>query len=154
MAQQNIEKWINSLVSGCLTEFEAIGPSARFRGVYFSYFSYDSIAYTTIRVSGDDYTVEVGSGDDQHQNYALLDNVRGDVVDNFKDVAALANTGVDPKRVEGSKYRGQIEDSAFVPANTSPDIWPAPTEIGTREGFSRSPAARRTTIASPPRCAG
>lgn len=103
-ARQNIEKWINSRWFAP-TEFKKYRTLGSFSSVYFSYFSYDTTAYTRYSGErGDDYTVVVGEGDNRHtETRTRWTHVRGEVVDNFKDVAALANKGVDPKRVEELK---------------------------------------------------
>ncbi|HQV19060.1 MAG TPA: hypothetical protein PLC22_12215 [Gordonia sp. (in: high G+C Gram-positive bacteria)] len=143
VARQNIEKWINSRWFAP-TEFKKYRTLGSFSSVYFSYFSYDTIAYTRYTGQrGDDYTVEVGSGDDRHtETRTRWTNVRGDVVDNFKDVAALANTGVDPKRVEELKP-WPIETARPFTGEYLAGHLARTYEIGPEEGFQ---VARREEI--------
>ncbi|WP_260840063.1 MULTISPECIES: hypothetical protein [Gordonia] len=103
-ARQNIEKWISSRWFAP-TEFKKYRTLGSFSSVYFSYFSYDTTAYTRYSGQrGDDYTVVVGEGDDRHtETRTRWSHVHGEVVDNFKDVAALANKGIDAERVEELK---------------------------------------------------
>ena len=100
-ATERIEKWINSRWFAP-NEFKKYNEKGSFTSVYAAYFTYDSetrSSYTGMR--GDDYTVTVGSGDDQHTEIRTeWTRVSGTVANSFDDVTVLANDGFDHKRVK------------------------------------------------------
>ncbi|MDL9936681.1 hypothetical protein QSJ18_08015 [Gordonia sp. ABSL1-1] len=103
-ARANIEAWINSRWFAP-SEFKKYRQFGSFSSVYFSFFAYSATAYTDYHGQrGDNYTVTVGSGDNQHTETRIRwRSASGRVVDDFRDVPALVNTGVDPERVEQLK---------------------------------------------------
>ena len=99
-ATEAIEKWINSR-RFAPTEFKTYNRTGSFASVYTAYFTYDADTqtdYTGRR--GDDYTVTVGSGNDQHtETRTEWHSVSGQVANSFDDVTVFANDGFDKKRV-------------------------------------------------------
>ncbi|MGC4933582.1 hypothetical protein ACLQ3C_07850 [Gordonia sp. DT30] len=103
-ATTHIEKWIRSRWFAP-SEFKRYRRLGSLQSVYFSYFSYTATAHTDyVGQRGDDYTVTVGTGDDQHtETRTRWHHVSGHLTDSFSDVPALANDGIDPQRVEALK---------------------------------------------------
>ncbi len=99
-ARESIEKWINSRWFAP-TEFKKYRTLGSFTSVYMSYYTYDVEATTGYSGRrGDDYTVVVGSGDNQHtETRTSWRPVSGVVHDSIRDLPELANTGMDEKRV-------------------------------------------------------
>ncbi|GEE00021.1 hypothetical protein nbrc107696_04670 [Gordonia spumicola] len=99
-AQAAIEKWINSRWFAP-SEFKKYRTLGSFTSVYMSYYSYDVEATTGYSGQrGDDYTVVVGSGDDQHtETRTAWRPVSGRVHDSIRDLPEMANTGMDDDRV-------------------------------------------------------
>ena len=100
-ARTELEGWINGRWFAP-TEFKKYKETGAFSSVYAAYFTYD--AQTSTRYSGqrgDNYTVTVGSGENQHtETRTSWSHVSGTVADAFDDVTVLANDGFDPKRVK------------------------------------------------------
>jgi predicted RNA-binding Zn-ribbon protein involved in translation (DUF1610 family) len=101
-ATEKLNGWINSRWFAP-TEFKKYNSTGSFASIYAAYFTYDSETrsrYTGQR--GDDYTVTVGSGDNQHtETRTSWHSVSGEVGNSFDDVTVLANDGFDQKRVKG-----------------------------------------------------
>lgn len=95
-----INQWINSRWFAP-TEFKKYREVGAFTSLYASYFVYDAQSTTEYRGQrGIEYTVTVGSGDGQHEEIRVnWYPVSGVVENSFDDVPALANTGLDEKRV-------------------------------------------------------
>lgn len=95
-----IEEWINNRWFAP-NEFKKYRELGSFSSVYASYFTYDADTETEYSGQrGDTYTVTVGSGDNEHTETRVSWSYRSGVVNNdFDDIAELANTGFDPKRV-------------------------------------------------------
>ena len=100
-ARDHLEKWITSRWFAP-TEFKKYKTTGAFSSIYAAYFSYDSETQTAYQGQrGDDYTVTVGSGDDQHtETRTSWSNVSGHVANSFDDVTVLANDGFNPKRIK------------------------------------------------------
>lgn len=100
-ARAAIDKWINER-SFAPKEFKNYGDQGSFAGVYLSYFSYDAHTVTHYRGQrGDDYTVTVGSGDNERTEVRTSwRRVSGVVQNGFVDVTALANMGLDLQKVQ------------------------------------------------------
>ena len=100
-ARTALEGWINGRWFAP-TEFKKYKETGAFSSIYAAYFTYD--AQTSTRYSGqrgDNYTVTVGSGENQRtETRTSWSNVSGTVADAFDDVTVLANDGFDPKRVK------------------------------------------------------
>lgn len=99
-AQNLIHTWINKRWFAP-NEFKAYGRTGSFQSVYGAYFTYDADTLTAYRGErGDDYQVEVGSGDNKRtETRTRWRNVSGEVSNSFDDVTVFANTGMDAKRV-------------------------------------------------------
>ena len=83
-------------------EFKSYSRTGSFASVYAAYFTYDADAWTAYEGKrGDNYTVTVGSGDNQRtETRTRWSHVSGEVNDVFDDVTVLANDGFDRKRVD------------------------------------------------------
>ncbi|MEP9414635.1 TFIIB-type zinc ribbon-containing protein [Gordonia sp. VNQ95] len=103
-ATKSIEQWIHSRWFAP-SEFKKYRQLGSLQSVYFSYFSYTTTAHTSYQGErGDDYTVTVGSGKDRRtETRTRWRSVSGHVTDQFTEVPALANDGIDPQRVEALK---------------------------------------------------
>ncbi|MEJ9077222.1 hypothetical protein WKY82_02265 [Gordonia malaquae] len=99
-ARDSIEKWINSRWFAP-TEFKKYRTLGSFTSVYMSYYTYDVEATTGYSGQrGDNYTVVVGSGDNQHTETRIAwRSVSGVVHNSIRDLPELANTGMDEPRV-------------------------------------------------------
>ncbi len=99
-ARTMIDKWINSRWFAP-TEFKKYREVGAFTSLYASYFVYDAESTTEYRGQrGIEYTVSVGSGDNEHlETRVNWYPVSGVVQNTFDDVPALANTGFDTQRV-------------------------------------------------------
>lgn len=95
-----IEEWINHRWFAP-NEFKKYRELGSFSSIYASYFTYDADTETEYSGQrGDSYTVTVGSGDNEHTETRTDWTYRsGNVHNTFDDIAELANTGFDPKRV-------------------------------------------------------
>jgi len=100
-ARDHLEKWITSRWFAP-TEFKKYKTTGAFSSIYAAYFSYDSETQTAYQGQrGDDYTVTVGSGDDQHtETRTSWTSVSGHVANSFDDVTVLANDGFNTKRIK------------------------------------------------------
>jgi predicted RNA-binding Zn-ribbon protein involved in translation (DUF1610 family) len=99
-AEAALEKWINSRWFAP-NEFKTYNSTGSFASVYAAYFSYDAEASTSYSGQrGDDYTVTVGSGQNQRtETRTRWSNASGQVHDSFNDLTVLANEGLDRDRV-------------------------------------------------------
>jgi len=99
-ARGELDKWINGRWFAP-SEFKKYKETGAFSSVYAAYFTYDAETTTDYEGQrGDDYTVTVGSGENQHTEVRTDWNwVAGRVANEFDDVAVLANTGFDDDRV-------------------------------------------------------
>ena len=95
-----IEKWINSRWFAP-TEFKKYNEKGSFRSIYAAYFTYDAETQTQYSGQrGENYTVTVGSGDNQRtETRTNWYPVSGMVRDSFDDLPVLANDGFDHGRV-------------------------------------------------------
>lgn len=100
-AKVALEKWINSRWFAP-SEFKKYNETGAFSSVYAAYFTFDSDTQTRYQGQrGDDYTVTVGSGDNQRtETRTSWHSVSGVVANEFDDLTVLANDGFDPKRVK------------------------------------------------------
>lgn len=99
-ARANISEWINSRWFAP-REFKKYRTLGSFTSVYMSYFTYDADATTSYNGRrGDNYTVTVGSGDNQHTETRIRwRSVSGTVHNQVRDLPETANTGLEPDRV-------------------------------------------------------
>lgn len=99
-ARAAVEKWVAKRWFAP-TEFKKYKTTGSFASIYASYFTYDadtSTAYNGRR--GEDYTVEVGSGDNKRtETRTNWYPVSGEVANDFDDVTVLANDGFERNRV-------------------------------------------------------
>ena len=99
-AKEALHKWINSRWFAP-NEFKSYAQTGSFASVYAAYFSYDADTSTRYRGQrGDNYTVQVGSGDNRRtETRTRWRHASGQVSNTFTDLTVLANTGLDDKRV-------------------------------------------------------
>ena len=101
-AKAAIDEWINSRWFAP-NEFKKYSTTGSFTSVYAAYFTYD--ADTTTQYTGqrgDNYTVTVGSGENQRTEVRTRWSYRaGTVHDTFDDLPVLANEGFDPRHIQG-----------------------------------------------------
>jgi DNA-directed RNA polymerase subunit RPC12/RpoP len=99
-ARQHIDKWIKSRWFAP-SEFKKYNRTGSFASVYMAYFTYD--AETTTDYDGrrgDNYTVQVGSGDNRRTETRVRWSHRsGRVRNRFDDIAVCANEGLDRRHV-------------------------------------------------------
>ena len=99
-AKSAIDGWIKSrwLAPG---EFKKYHEKGSFASVYAAYFTYDADAHTRYSGQrGENYTVEVGSGDNRRtETRTRWHPVSGRVQNVFDDLTVLANDGFDPDHV-------------------------------------------------------
>ncbi|TWE07853.1 hypothetical protein [Rudaeicoccus suwonensis] len=100
-ARERINAWINGRWFAP-KEFKKYREIGSFTSIYLSYFTYDATTttqYTGMR--GEDYTVEVGDGDNRHtETRTNWWPTSGTVVNDFRDLVELANTGLDERKVD------------------------------------------------------
>lgn len=100
-ARENIEKWINSRWFSP-KEFKTYREIGSFESVYLAYFSYD--AHVTAHYSGrrgEDYQERVRDGDQERtETRTRWYPASGTVQEEFRDVTAWANQGLDEGRVK------------------------------------------------------
>lgn len=100
-AKEAIDKWINSRWFAP-SEFKQYGRAGSFASVYTAYFTYDAdtaTAYSGER--GDDYTVTVGSGDNERtETRTRWSSASGTVGNSFDDVTVFANDGFESPRIK------------------------------------------------------
>ena len=99
-AKESLEAWINGRWFAP-SEFKKYNRTGSFASVYAAYFTYDAATATRYEGQrGDDYTVTVGSGDNQHtETRTRWYGVSGMVNDSFDDLCVLANDGLDRSKV-------------------------------------------------------
>ena len=99
-ATELIDKWINSR-RFAPTEFKTYNRTGSFSSVYTAYFTYDAetdTAYSGER--GENYTVTVGSGDNERtETRTNWYHVSGQVHNSFDDIAIFANEGFEKNRI-------------------------------------------------------
>ena len=99
-ATELIDKWINSR-RFAPTEFKTYNRTGSFTSVYTAYFTYDAeteTAYSGQR--GENYTVTVGSGDNERTEVRTnWYHVSGRVHNSFDDVTVFANEGFEKNRI-------------------------------------------------------
>lgn len=100
-AKKSLESWISSRWFAP-DEFKKYTSTGSFASVYAAYFTYDVQAWTSYTGQrGDNYTVTVGSGENQRtETRTSWHPAAGQVHNSFDDLAILANEGFDPQRVE------------------------------------------------------
>lgn len=100
-ARSALEEWINGRWFAP-TEFKKYKETGSFSSVYAAYFTYDADTATRYQGQrGDNYTVTVGSGENQRtETRTRWTSVGGVVANAFDDVTVLANDGFDDKRVK------------------------------------------------------
>lgn len=98
-ARASLEQWINGRWFAP-TEFKRYNHTGSFASVYAAYFTYDADTDTSFTGQrGDEYTVTVGSGDNQRTEVRVRwTYVSGAVHDVFDDLCVLANEGFDRGR--------------------------------------------------------
>ena len=100
-AKEAIDRWISSRWFAP-NEFKRYSTTGSFSSVYAAYFTYD--AETTTQYTGqrgDNYTVTVGSGQNQRTEVRTRWSHRaGTVHDRFDDLPVLANDGFDPRHIQ------------------------------------------------------
>ena len=100
-AKEAIDRWIDSRWFAP-NEFKRYSTTGSFTSVYAAYFTYD--AETTTQYTGqrgDNYTVTVGSGQNQRTEVRTRWSHRaGTVHDHFDDLPVLANDGFDPRHIQ------------------------------------------------------
>ena len=99
-ARESLEKWVNGRWFAP-SEFKKYKQTGSFASVYASYFTYDAETDTWYEGRrGEEYTVTVGSGDNEHTETRVnWYQVSGQVSNSFDDVCVLANEGFDRDRV-------------------------------------------------------
>lgn len=99
-ANEAISKWISSRWFAP-NEFKKYSTTGSFTSIYAAYFTYDAQTTTRYRGQrGDNYTVTVGSGENQRTEVRTRWSHRsGTVHDEFDDVPILANTGFEDKHI-------------------------------------------------------
>lgn len=99
-AKELIEKWISKRWFAP-SEFKTYSRTGSFTSVYTAYFTYDADTLTSYRGRrGDNYTVTVGSGDNQRtETRTNWRRVSGQVKNSFDDVTVFANEGFDRNRI-------------------------------------------------------
>lgn len=99
-ARAAVDKWINGRWFAP-SEFKKYNDTGAFSSIYVAYFTYDATAVTDYSGErGRNYTVTVGSGDDEHtETRTDWTNVSGRVENTFDDLPVLANTGLDEQKV-------------------------------------------------------
>jgi DNA-directed RNA polymerase subunit RPC12/RpoP len=99
-ARASVEKWINGRWFAP-SEFKKYRQTGSFASVYAAYFTYDADTSTTYEGRrGEEYTVEVGDGDNRRTETRVnWYDVAGQVANRFDDVTVLANDGFDHNKV-------------------------------------------------------
>jgi DNA-directed RNA polymerase subunit RPC12/RpoP len=99
-ARAAVDKWINGRWFAP-SEFKKYNETGSFSSIYVAYFTYDAKAVTDYTGErGNDYTVEVGDGDNRHtETRTDWSYVSGRVNNAFDDLPVLANTGLDEQKV-------------------------------------------------------
>jgi predicted RNA-binding Zn-ribbon protein involved in translation (DUF1610 family) len=99
-ARDVVEKWISSRWFAP-SEFKKYKQTGSFASVYAAYFTYDADATTEyVGRRGEEYTVEVGSGDNKRtETRVRWYPAAGTVHDSFDDLCVLANDGFQRDKV-------------------------------------------------------
>ncbi|RNI21304.1 hypothetical protein [Flexivirga caeni] len=99
-ARSNVEQWITGRWFAP-REFKTYREVGTFTSIYLSYFAYDAQTVTDYTGQrGENYTVEVGEGNDRHtETRTNWWPVSGRVANDFRDVVEPANTGLDAKKL-------------------------------------------------------
>ncbi|MFX0578286.1 hypothetical protein [Nocardia nepalensis] len=115
-ARELVEKWINGRWFAP-SEFKRYRQLGSFASVYTAYFTYDADTrthYTGDR--GEEYEVEVGSGDERRtETRVRWYPVSGAVHNEFADLPVLANDGFDRDRIKALEPWPIPEAKAFTP---------------------------------------
>lgn len=100
-AREEIDQWINGRWFAP-NEFKKYRELGSFTSIYLAYFDYDAETHTRYTGQrGQNYYVTVGSGDNQRTEMRTNWYPASGVVGNqFADVTGLANTGLDPAKVQ------------------------------------------------------
>lgn len=100
-ARANIEKWINSRWF-TPKEFKSYREIGSFESVYLAYFSYDAhVTADYVGRRGDDYQETIRDGDQERtETRTNWYPAAGQVRQEFRDVTAWANQGLDERRVQ------------------------------------------------------
>lgn len=116
VATEELNGWINSRWFAP-TEFKKYNTTGSFTSIYAAYFTYDSETHSQYSGQrGDDYTVTVGSGDNQRtETRTRWTSVSGQVSNSFDDITVLANDGFDQKRVKALEPWPTQQASPFSP---------------------------------------
>lgn len=115
-ARADLEKWINGRWFAP-TEFKKYKETGSFSSVYAAYFTYDADTATRYQGQrGDNYTVTVGSGQNQRtETRTRWTPASGVVADTFDDVTVLANDGFDQMRVKALEPWPTQQAAPFSP---------------------------------------
>ena len=99
-ARAAVDKWINGRWFAP-SEFKKYNETGALSSIYVAYFTYDAKAVTDYSGSrGREYTVTVGSGDNEREETRVdWTPVNGRVSNEFDDLPVLANTGLDEEKV-------------------------------------------------------
>lgn len=99
-AKAAVDKWINGRWFAP-NEFKKYNETGALSSVYVAYFTYDAKALTDYTGErGREYTVTVGSGDNQRTETRVdWTHVSGRVQNVFDDLPVLANTGLDEAKI-------------------------------------------------------
>jgi predicted RNA-binding Zn-ribbon protein involved in translation (DUF1610 family) len=115
-ARDVVEKWINGRWFAP-SEFKKYKQTGSFASVYAAYFTYDAEAvteYTGRR--GEEYTVEVGEGDNRHtETRVTWHHASGTVENEFDDLCVLANDGFQRDKVVKLEPWPTAEAQPFSP---------------------------------------
>lgn len=99
-AEEKVKDWIGGRWFAP-NDFKKYSKAGSFSGVYLPFFTFDAQTYTEYTGErGDNYTVVVGSGQNQHTETRIRwHHVRGAVDVPFDDVAVGAESSLDPARL-------------------------------------------------------
>ena len=99
-AEEKVSEWINGRWFAP-NDFKKYSKAGSFSGVYLPFFTFDADTYTEYEGQrGDNYTVTVGSGQNQRTETRIRwRHVRGAVSVRFDDVAVGAEHSLDPDRL-------------------------------------------------------
>lgn len=100
-AAQNLAEWVNSRWFAP-NDFKKRGAEGKFNGVYLPYWTFDSLVFTVYHGErGEEYTVTVGSGDDERQETRVnWYPANGAFQRFFDDVLVLASPGMNRKLMQ------------------------------------------------------
>jgi predicted RNA-binding Zn-ribbon protein involved in translation (DUF1610 family) len=115
-ARDVVEKWINGRWFAP-SEFKKYKQTGSFTSVYAAYFTYDADAVTEyVGRRGEEYTVEVGEGDNRHtETRVRWYPAAGTVENQFDDLCVLANDGFQRDKVVALEPWPTAEAVPFSP---------------------------------------